>query len=212
MAVAKAGARAAEGERLRALHHGARAGLRRLSRGPRACRSGRAAQRLSHLPVGGARSSTISCRCRANARPKRRRASLDDIEAHAAKPSSHDESGSVPVQAAPPAHAPRHGGCSARSPGARLGVCAWFVVQFAVIIGFLVWRDTATPGTVDMQQARERRLPAGIRHDCRRRRHGSACRSLAAHRRKWRARDYLALVPAAPRRGRCSASRASRRC
>lgn len=32
------------------------------------------------------------------------------------------------------------------------GICAWFAVQFAVVIAYLVWRDTAAPGTVDMQK------------------------------------------------------------
>src|ERR1043165_6483606 len=33
-----------------------------------------------------------------------------------------------------------------------LGMCAWFAVQFAVIILVIVWRDTAAPGSVDMQR------------------------------------------------------------
>ena len=79
-----------------------------------------------------------------------------------------------------------------------LGVCAWFAVQFAVIILFIVWRDTTAPGTVDMNKmANDGFLlafvtivaaPAWI-----------GVSVLAARWRKWRARDYLALVP--PRRG-----------
>jgi len=32
------------------------------------------------------------------------------------------------------------------------GVCAWFAVQFAVIVAVIVWRDSTAPGTVDMQK------------------------------------------------------------
>ena len=55
-------------EHLRALHHGPRSGLRRLSRGPRACGPRRANGRPPHVPVGGARARRRSlwrrCRCR----------------------------------------------------------------------------------------------------------------------------------------------------
>ena len=77
IAVREGGARAAEGKRLRALHHRARTGLGRLSREPHPCRSRGAPQRLSHLPMGGARRDRSRSRCRASARRKRRRASLD---------------------------------------------------------------------------------------------------------------------------------------
>src|ERR1041385_4514286 len=79
-----------------------------------------------------------------------------------------------------------------------LGICAWFAVQFAAIIAFIVWRDAAAPGTVDMQKmANDGFLlafvtiiaaPAWI-----------AVSVVAARLRGWRARDYLALMP--PRRG-----------
>ena len=79
-----------------------------------------------------------------------------------------------------------------------LGICAWFAVQFAVIILVIVWRDTMAPGTVDMQKMANdgfllafvtvMAAPAWV-----------GVSVLAAHGRKWRARDYLALIP--PRRG-----------
>jgi uncharacterized protein len=78
------------------------------------------------------------------------------------------------------------------------GVCAWFAVQFAVIIAVIVWRDSTAPGSVDMQKmANDGFLlafvtivaaPAWI-----------GVSVLAARLRGWHARDYLALVP--PRRG-----------
>jgi uncharacterized protein len=78
-----------------------------------------------------------------------------------------------------------------------LGVAAWFAVQFAVVIGFLVWRHSATSGAVDMSKlATDGFLlafvvivagPAWI-----------GVSVLASRWRGWRARDYLALVP--PRR------------
>ena len=79
-----------------------------------------------------------------------------------------------------------------------LGICAWFAVQFAVIIGFIAWRDTVAPGSVDMaKMAHDGFLlatvtilaaPAWI-----------GVSVIAARKRGWRAMDYLALVP--PRRG-----------
>ena len=77
------------------------------------------------------------------------------------------------------------------------GICAWFAVQFAVVIAYLVWRDTAAPGTVDMQKlANDGFLLAFVTTVA-----GPAwigASVFAARLRKWRARDYLALVP--PRR------------
>src|SRR5882762_10145695 len=73
------------------------------------------------------------------------------------------------------------------------GICAWFAVQFAVVIAYLVWRDTAAPGTVDMQHlANDGFLLAFVTTVA-----GPAwigASVLAARSRKWRARDYLALV------------------
>src|SRR6185295_8189719 len=79
-----------------------------------------------------------------------------------------------------------------------LGVCAWFAVQFSVIIMLIVWRDTTAPGTVDTHKMANdgfllafvtiMAAPAWI-----------GVSVIAARLRKWRARDYLALV--LPRRG-----------
>lgn len=79
-----------------------------------------------------------------------------------------------------------------------LGICAWFAVQFAVIILFIVWRDTTAPGSVDMQRMADdgfllafvtvAAAPAWI-----------GVSVLAARWRGWRPRDYLALI--VPRRG-----------
>jgi membrane protease YdiL (CAAX protease family) len=79
-----------------------------------------------------------------------------------------------------------------------LGVCAWFAVQFAVIIAVIVWRDTTAPGTVDTHRMANdgfllafvtiMAAPAWI-----------GVSVVAARLRGWRARDYLALVQ--PRRG-----------
>ena len=98
----------------------------------------------------------------------------------------------------PPVGAPPPWGLLGTIAWGALGVCAWFAVQFAVIIVFLVWRDAAAPGTVDMHKlANDGFLlafvtivaaPAWI-----------GVSVIAARLRKWRARDYLALVP--PRRG-----------
>jgi membrane protease YdiL (CAAX protease family) len=78
------------------------------------------------------------------------------------------------------------------------GVCAWFAVQFAVIVAVIVWRDSTAPGSVDMQKMASDGFllafitivaaPAWI-----------GVSVLAARLRGWRTRDYLALVP--PRRG-----------
>ena len=79
-----------------------------------------------------------------------------------------------------------------------LGICAWFAVQFAVIIGVIVWRDTVAPGTIDMQKmANDGFLLAFVTMVAAPAWVGVSV--FAARLRKWRARDYLALV--APRRG-----------
>ena len=73
------------------------------------------------------------------------------------------------------------------------GVIVWFLVQFVVVLGFIAWRDTVAPGSVD---------PAKLAHD------GFVLAfitilagpawigvsALAARLRGWTARDYLALV------------------
>jgi membrane protease YdiL (CAAX protease family) len=78
------------------------------------------------------------------------------------------------------------------------GVCAWFAVQFAVIIAVIVWRDSAAPGSVDMQKmANDGFLLAFVTIVAAPGWIGVSV--LAARLRGWPARDYLALVP--PRRG-----------
>jgi membrane protease YdiL (CAAX protease family) len=78
------------------------------------------------------------------------------------------------------------------------GVCAWFAVQFAVIVVVIVWRDSTAPGSVDMQKmANDGFLLAFITIVAAPAWIGVSV--LAARLRGWRARDYLALVP--PRRG-----------
>ena len=126
IAVAEGDARAAEGERLRALHDRARAGLGRLSRGPCAYRHRGAAQRLSHLPMGGARcvrpraaaarapAGSAEARTLTIARPVPARAGDEQGIAM-----SHDADG---FAQAPPGAPPRRGDCSARSLWGTLGV------------------------------------------------------------------------------------------
>ena len=107
---------------------------------------------------------------------------------------SNDPSVSLP----PPAATPAPWGLLGTIVWGAAGLCAWFAVQFAVIVAVVVWRDSTAPGSVDMQKmATDGFLlgfitivaaPAWI---------GVAV--LAARLRGWRARDYLALVP--PRRG-----------
>lgn len=79
-----------------------------------------------------------------------------------------------------------------------IGICAWFVAQFAVIVAFVAWRHTVDPGSADLSRMASdgfllafvtiAAAPAWI-----------GVSVLAARLRGWRARDYLALV--APRRG-----------
>ncbi len=110
---------------------------------------------------------------------------------------SHNPYEAVPTTT-PPVGTPAPWGLLGTIALGALGICAWFAVQLAVIIMFLVWRDTATPGTVDVHKLANdgfllafvtiAAAPAWI-----------GVSVLAARWRKWRARDYLALVP--PRRG-----------
>ena len=158
-------ARAAEGERLRALHHRARAGLGRLSRKPRACRSRRAAQRLSHLPMGGARCIRLI--------PLPRERPAGSAAARAlticARPNRRSiaraMSRSLQPLAAARRQPRRHGDCSARSRGARSASARGSPSSSPSSSRLSSWRDTAAPGSADMQQDGERRLPAGVRHD-----------------------------------------------
>lgn len=78
------------------------------------------------------------------------------------------------------------------------GIGAWFAVQLAVVVAYLTWRETAEPGSVDLQKLANDGFmlalvtivagPAWV---------GTS--AIAARVRGWRARDYLALVW--PRRG-----------
>ena len=108
---------------------------------------------------------------------------------------SHDPSAVRAASAAAPA---AMGACSAPSCGARSASARGSRCSSPSSSAFIVWRDAAAPGTVDMQKmANDGFLlafvtivaaPAWI-----------GVSVLAARWRGWRARDYLALVP--PRRG-----------
>jgi hypothetical protein len=105
-----------------------------------------------------------------------------------------NDSSSVPI-ASP---APPPWGLLATIAWGAAGVCAWFAVQFVVIVGFIAVRNAVEPGSANLEKmANDGFLlalvtilaaPAWV-----------GVSVLAAHLRKWRARDYLALVP--PRRG-----------
>src|SRR4029077_14164027 len=141
----------------------------------------------------------ISFRSRASA-PRRRRRARNEVVARAALV---EQGGRIilPSSAAslPPAPgSPPPWGLLGTIAWGALGVGAWFAVQFAVIIAVIVWRDTTAPGTVDMHKMANdgfllafvtiMAAPAWI-----------GVSVVAARLRKWRARDYLALVQ--PRRG-----------
>ena len=103
---------------------------------------------------------------------------------------THDPFSTAPA-ATPPA--PQPWGLLGTIAWGAAGVIAWFLVQFAVVIVFIAWRDMAAPGSVD---------PAKLAHD------GFllafitilagpawvGVSALAARMRGWTARGYLALV------------------
>ena len=60
-----------------------------------------------------------------------------------------------PIPDALPAAPPPWGLLGSIAWGAA-GVIVWFLVQFVVVIGFIAWRNTAAPGSVD---------PANLAHD-----------------------------------------------
>ena len=103
----------------------------------------------------------------------------------------------IAVQAAPPGAPPAPWGLLGTIVWGAAGVCAWFVVQFAVIVGFLAWHNRVAPASTDLSKMANdgfllafvtiAAAPAWI-----------GVSVFAARLRKWRARDYLALVP--PRR------------
>jgi len=102
----------------------------------------------------------------------------------------------IAIPAAPRAPAPW--GLPGTIVWGAAGICVWFIAQFAVIIAFVAWRNTTGPGSADLgKMAHDGFLlalvtiiaaPAWI-----------GVSIFAARLRGWRARDYLALIPA--RRG-----------
>ena len=176
-------------------------GLRRLPRGPRPCRPCGAAQRLPHLPMGGARH--LRSRSAAARAPRRSAAAraLTRI-APCPKPFSRNERTRHDPAAASARPAGRHSAAvgTARldrvGRGRHLRMVRGAVRRHRRLSGR---GATATaPGSVDMQKlANDGFLlafitivaaPAWI-----------GVSALAARLRGWRVRDYLALVP--PRRG-----------
>ncbi len=104
----------------------------------------------------------------------------------------------ISVQAAHPGAHPAPWGLLGTIAWGAAGICAWFIVQFAVILGFLTWRNTVGPGATDLSKmANDGFLLAFVTIAAAPAWVGVSV--LAARLRKWRARDYLALVP--PRRG-----------
>ena len=106
---------------------------------------------------------------------------------------SRDQDGSA--QALPGAPAPW--GLLGTILWGTLGAFVWFAVQFAVLVTFITWRETAEPGRSTRHSLRVTD-PARLRHHCGRA-GWIAVSAFAARWRGWRPRDYLALV--VPRRG-----------
>ncbi|MGB9365234.1 MAG: type II CAAX endopeptidase family protein [Xanthobacteraceae bacterium] len=104
----------------------------------------------------------------------------------------------IAVPTAPPGADPAPWGLLWTIAWGAAGVCAWFMVQFAVVVGFLAWRNTVAPGSTDLSKmANDGFLLAFVTIVAAPAWVGVSI--FAARLRKWRARDYLALVP--PRRG-----------
>ena len=102
------------------------------------------------------------------------------------------------VEGVPPTSHPAPWGLLGTIAWGAAGICAWFIVQFAVIVGFLAWRNTVAPGSPDpSRMANDGFLLAFVTIAAAPAWIGVSV--LAAHLRKWRPRDYLGLV--APRRG-----------
>ena len=103
---------------------------------------------------------------------------------------THDPFSTAPAVTPP---APQPWGLLGTIAWGAAGVIAWFLVQFAVVIVFIAWRDATAPGSVD---------PAKLAHD------GFllafitilagpawvGVSALAARMRGWTVRGYLALV------------------
>ena len=104
----------------------------------------------------------------------------------------------IAIPAAAPSPNPAPWGLLGTIAWGAAGICAWFIVQFAVIIGFIAWRNAVDPGSADLgKMASDGFLlafvtimaaPAWI-----------GVSVFAARWRGWSARSYLALIP--PRRG-----------
>ncbi|MEJ0075714.1 MAG: CPBP family intramembrane glutamic endopeptidase [Alphaproteobacteria bacterium] len=102
------------------------------------------------------------------------------------------------IQAGAPGSNPAPWGLLGTIAWGAAGICVWFIVQFAVIVGFIAWRNTVDPGSADLgKMASDGFLLAFVTITAAPAWVGVSV--FAAHLRKWSARDYLALVP--PRRG-----------
>ena len=56
----------------------------------------------------------------------------------------------IALQAAPAGAPPKPWGLLGTIAWGAAGICAWFIVQFAVIVAFIAWRNTAEPGSTDL--------------------------------------------------------------
>jgi membrane protease YdiL (CAAX protease family) len=108
---------------------------------------------------------------------------------------SHDP---IALQPATPGAAPAPWGLLGTIAWGAAGICAWFIVQFAVIVGFIAWHNTVEPGSADLgKMANDGFLLAFVTITAAPAWIGVS--AFAARLRGWSARDYLALIP--PRRG-----------
>src|SRR5207245_8167377 len=97
----------------------------------------------------------------------------------------------IAIPAGVPSPSPAPWGLLGTIAWGAAGICAWFIVQFAVIVGFIAWHNTVAPGSTDLgKMANDGFLlafvtiaaaPAWI-----------GVSAVAARLRGWRARDYLA--------------------
>jgi uncharacterized protein len=108
---------------------------------------------------------------------------------------SHDP---IALQPATPGAAPAPWGLLGTIAWGAAGICAWFIVQFAVIVCFIAWHNTMEPGSADLgKMANDGFLLAFVTITAAPAWIGVS--AFAARLRGWSARDYLALIP--PRRG-----------
>jgi hypothetical protein len=104
----------------------------------------------------------------------------------------------IAIQAVPSGPNPAPWGLLGTIAWGAAGICAWFIVQFAVIVGFIAWRNTVEPGSADLgKMASDGFLLAFVTITAAPAWVGVSV--FAARLRGWRARDYLALI--LPRRG-----------